>query len=102
MLQTHRFKTIQIGTSFRPNDKLFVFPNTLTTSIMPLDPSYFGYHEESINEEKISATMSLQKEITNLYTFAVYGRDFSRDKKTPISEEALNKLMENFEKRMNL
>lgn len=75
------FESIDISTirSTNRNDKeAFYMPITLTTYMMPFQPSAFTFNVNNV-EEVLSYRMNLTKARNDLLTFAIYGRNFGID-----------------------
>ncbi|KAK4878066.1 hypothetical protein RN001_010572 [Aquatica leii] len=73
------FKHIQIKAQFEIDDKKFQYPNSLRSNIKPLPVADIEWTSTTLNNT-IERTYTLKEPQNRLMTFAIYGRDFSRDK----------------------
>lgn len=61
-------------------DSAIQYPNTLLSSIRPLDKADFEWTSQYYDDNKIvEKTLKLTKPQDRLLVFGIYGRDFSRD-----------------------
>lgn len=75
-----QFNYIKLQTFYKANDNVLFMPSTLDLSILPLESKDYEYKETSTGDEgKIEISMELQEAKTDLYTFAIYSRNFEKD-----------------------
>ncbi|XP_044737761.1 vanin-like protein 1 isoform X2 [Chrysoperla carnea] len=79
------FHSIKISGNFHQNENNVQWPSTVNTHFLPLDPLMFTYENKNKNIE-----LSLNDDIRldNLFTFAIYGRDYSHDQHIPQTNHA--------------
>lgn len=79
----HSFTTIDINGTFR-SDKTIQIPSTLVNEdqLLPLDWNQFAFVSDC-DKTKCSISMTLFEPQTNLITFGIYGRDFTKDGEKP-------------------
>lgn len=77
----HIWNKIEITGQFPNKDGQYLYmPNSLDTSILPLQPDQFVYKvDHKGNQDEIN--MNLENNVNNLITFGIYGRDFNLDSK---------------------
>lgn len=74
----HVWNSIEINGEFpMSNDQYFYMPSTLDDAILPLQPEQFEYDVKIRGMNGINVVMRLNKNVDNLLTFGVWGRDFS-------------------------
>jgi hypothetical protein len=75
------FEEITILARYQTSDNKTYFPDTLLSTIRPIDATETEWGEEIPQNDGKSATrtFSLKKPQNRLLTFAVYGRNFARD-----------------------
>lgn len=73
------FKRIQIKAQFEIDDQKFQYPNSLLSNIKPLPAEDFDWTSTTLNTT-IEKTFTLKHPQNRLMTFAIYGRDFNKDK----------------------
>uniref|UniRef100_A0A336LT70 CSON000083 protein n=1 Tax=Culicoides sonorensis TaxID=179676 RepID=A0A336LT70_CULSO len=82
------FDYIKVETVYEERAKVLTMPNSLDTSLLPLNPREFTYNEiweiDGDEESQKLVTLELTSPRQNLLTFAIYARDFEpKDEKTP-------------------
>ncbi|KAK9746766.1 Carbon-nitrogen hydrolase [Popillia japonica] len=71
---------VTIRANFTVTDSAIQYPNTLLSSIRPLDKADFEWTSQYYDDNKIvEKTLTLTKPQDRLLVFGIYGRDFSRD-----------------------
>ncbi|XP_063930380.1 vanin-like protein 1 [Zophobas morio] len=76
------FEDITITASFEVNDNKTQFPNTLLSSIRPINANETEWSGKKVEEDGKTVnerTFALKKSQNRLLTFAIYGRDFGQD-----------------------
>lgn len=71
------FENIAISAEFSNSVNTTQYPNSLLSSILPIEVSKTEWNEEK-NDTIVRKTFSTKNQ-NRLLTFAIYGRDFSRD-----------------------
>ncbi|XP_015515434.2 vanin-like protein 1 [Neodiprion lecontei] len=80
VVQPTVFNSVFVSGNFSKNSTTMQMPNSLTTDILPLNASDFTYNRVNISGSSLTnITYNLTIQSSNLYTFAIYGRNFSAD-----------------------
>ncbi|XP_031620024.1 vanin-like protein 2 [Contarinia nasturtii] len=75
----YNFKKIQLETKL-PKTHMKVMPSTLSTDLQPFQANDFDFKLSEIKEaNKYAASLSLNSPKQDLFTFAIFSRDYDRD-----------------------
>lgn len=75
---TVSFKELTITADFDKNENKTQFPNSLLSSIRPIDSKKTLWTSEEVNGI-IRKKFSIKEEQNRILTFGIYGRDFNKD-----------------------
>ncbi|XP_063930378.1 vanin-like protein 1 [Zophobas morio] len=75
------FEELTITANFEVSDNKTQFPNTLLSSIRPINANETEWSGKNVDEDgkTVIQTFALKKPQNRLLTFAIYGRDFGQD-----------------------
>jgi predicted amidohydrolase len=73
------FEEITIQMRYEEGENKTFFPNSLLSSIRPIDASDTYWTGERVGEKSVKRTFSVKKPQNRLFTFAIYGRNFDKD-----------------------
>uniref|UniRef100_A0A8D8FJ40 Vanin-like protein 1 n=1 Tax=Culex pipiens TaxID=7175 RepID=A0A8D8FJ40_CULPI len=76
------FNSIELTGTFPGGEEVFLLPNSVDTSILPLEVDEIEYSEEIVTKDGkpfVEITHKLVKPRSDLYSFAIWGRKFDQD-----------------------